>query len=61
MAHQYQWMIQGAERMILKKLPLVSHGPSFYKFAKIMAKYGIPLRTEYSTGKWFSAQNILSI
>jgi len=61
MSHQYQWDIQGAVRLLKNKGPLLSHGPSFYRYAKPMARCGIPLKPEYSPTKWFRTQDMMKV
>lgn len=48
MAHQYQWEVDGLARIAEGKKPLLSHGPSFYKFKDKLKEYGIPLKIHYT-------------
>ena len=57
MAHQYQWEVDGAVRLVEGKRPLLSHGPTFYKFSKQLKEYGIPLRKSYCSHLWLATQN----
>jgi len=57
MCHQYQWDIESLERMQLGREPLMSHGPSFFKFKNKLAKHNIPLNKSMSIKKWFQNQN----
>ncbi len=57
MCHQYQWDIDSLERMKMGKEPLMSHGPSFFKFKNKLAKHNIPLNRAMSIKKWFQNQN----
>jgi hypothetical protein len=58
MAHQYQWAVQGPERKTLKREPLLSHGPSFFKFRKKMKEYGMPLKVLYDPVMWLKHQDL---
>jgi len=58
MCHQYQWDIQGMERLIRGKEPLMSHGPSFFVFKDKLKKHGISLKGAHSKRKWFRYQNL---
>lgn len=59
MAHQYQWDIQGNQRLLEGKQRLMSHGPSFYQFKGKLKSFGIPLKHRLNTIKWFKTQNLL--
>jgi hypothetical protein len=58
MCHQYQWDIQGMERLKRGKQPLMSHGPSFFVFRDKLKKHGISLKGAHSKRKWFWYQNL---
>lgn len=58
MCHQYQWDIQGMERLKRGRQPLMSHGPSFFVFRDKLKKYGISLKGAHSKRKWFKHQNL---
>jgi hypothetical protein len=58
MCHQYQWDIQGMERLNRGKEPLMSHGPSFFVFRDKLKKHGISLKSAHSKRKWFKHQNL---
>lgn len=58
MCHQYQWDIEGRRRTKKNKLPIMSHGPSFFKWRNKLEKHGISLKTSYSTKLWFRHQNL---
>ena len=58
MCHQYQWDVHGPERIEAKRIPLLSHGPTFFAFKKKLAKFGIPLRAVYDETKWIKLQKI---
>jgi len=57
MAHQYQWDVDGPDRIRSGKRPLLSHGPTFFKFQKKLAQFGIPLRVKYCPVTWLQTQN----
>ena len=57
MVHQYQWDIDGVKRIKQGKDPIMSHGPSFYKHKKKLAKFGISLKKAHGRKKWFKHQN----
>lgn len=58
MVHQYQWDIYSKERAVEGKEPIMSHGPSFYKFRKQLAEYGIVLKRVSRTSLWFKYQTL---
>lgn len=58
MVHQYQWDIYSGQRKKKGKLPIMSHGPSFYAWRKKLAKVGITLKRTYSKKKWFIYQKL---
>lgn len=58
MCHQYQWDVLGAERKMLGKDPIMSHGPSFYLYRDELKKHGIALKESFSRAKWFRYQNL---
>ena len=58
MVHQYQWDIYSKERAVEGKEPIMSHGPSFYKFRKQLAEYGIMLKRTSRTSLWFKYQTL---
>jgi hypothetical protein len=58
MVHQYQWDIYSKERAAEGKEPIMSHGPSFYKFRKQLAEYGIVLKRTSRTSLWFKYQTL---
>lgn len=58
MCHQYQWDVQGAQRRIQGKNPIMSHGPSFFVFRDKLKKHGIPLKSAHSKRKWFKTQDL---
>ena len=58
MCHQYQWDVQGVERLNRGKEPIMSHGPSFFVFRDKLKKHGISLKSAHSKRKWFKHQNL---
>jgi hypothetical protein len=58
MVHQYQWDIYSGKRKKQGKLPIMSHGPSFYAWRNKLAKFGITLKTTFSKQKWFTYQKL---
>lgn len=58
MCHQYQWDIIGIDRIAKGKIPIMSHGPSFFKFKARLKEHGISLKTAHSRRKWFKYQNL---
>lgn len=58
MVHQHQWDIEGIERELQGKEPIMSHGPSFFKFKQKLKTVNIPLKHRMSTSKWFVTQNM---
>lgn len=58
MVHQYQWDIYSKERAVEGKEPIMSHGPSFYKFRKQLSEYGIVLKRISRTNLWFKYQTL---
>jgi hypothetical protein len=58
MCHQYQWDIQGLQRLNKGKQPIMSHGPSFFVFRDKLAKHGISLKSAHSRKRWFKHQNL---
>lgn len=59
MCHQYQWDVLGVKRLRDGKFPMMSHGPSFYKFRNKLNKYGIPLKKVLHSAVWFKKQNLM--
>ena len=59
MSHQYQWDVIGYNRLQKNKEPLMSHGPTFYKFRNKMNRVGIPLKRVIHGRNWFKKQNLL--
>lgn len=59
MSHQYQWDVIGYNRLQKNKEPLMSHGPTFYKFRSKMNRVGIPLKRVIHGSNWFKKQNLL--
>lgn len=51
MIHVHQWMVQGPERMKSGRLPKFGHGPDFFWWKPVLARYGYPLKRGYSTAE----------
>jgi hypothetical protein len=58
MVHQHQWDIYSKERDKQGKEPIMSHGPSFYKFRKKLSKHGIVLKKSSGMNRWFKYQKL---
>lgn len=58
MCHQYQYDIDGPKRMRMGLDPIMSHGPSFFKFRSKLSKFGISLKRAHARAKWFKHQNL---
>ena len=58
MCHQYQWDIDSHERLKYGHEPLMSHGPSFFKYKAKLANVGISLRRAHGNSAWFKHQNL---
>lgn len=58
MCHQYQWDIESKKRARQGLPPIMSHGPSFYKFKDKLKKHGIPLKIQNDHEKWFMTQHL---
>lgn len=56
MCHQYQWDIDGCNRIKDGKEPLMSHGPSFFAFRNVLAEHGISLKRSHGMKRWFKHQ-----
>lgn len=57
MCHQYQWDVYSRRRVKQGLEPMMSHGPSFFKYKNKLAKCGIILKTSYSLAHWMSYQD----
>lgn len=57
MCHQYQWDIDSKQRLKQGLIPIMSHGPSFFKHKAKLKKHGIALKFRYSIAHWFSYQD----
>jgi hypothetical protein len=58
MCHQYQWDILGPERQAQGRLPLMSHGPSFFQHRLRLAELGVPLLKKVYMYRWFQYQDL---
>lgn len=61
MAHQIQWDLHGPRRIADKRVPLLSHGPTFFEYKQKMLEFKIPLKSFYCDKKWFKTQDMLKI
>jgi predicted ATPase len=61
MVHQYQWDIYSKERVKEGKFPLMSHGPSFFKFKNKLKEHGIELRRIPRRPKWLQPKKQIEI
>ena len=57
MCHQYQWDVYSKNRVKQGLEPMMSHGPSFFKYKEKLAKRGIALKIRYSLAEWFTYQD----
>lgn len=57
MCHQYQWDIIGPQREELGKMPIMSHGPTFFMYRDRLNNHGISLKRAHSKKKWFMTQD----
>ena len=46
MIHQFQWEVLSPERHAQGKESIMSHGPSFFAWRKVLSEYMIPLRRQ---------------
>ena len=58
MVHQYQWDIISKRRNKEGLESIMSHGPTFFQWRDKFKKYGLPLKTYNSYGKWFKTQHL---
>jgi hypothetical protein len=58
MVHQYQWQVLGPQRLKQGLKPLMSHGPSFFRWRKKFHNFGIPLATGHRALKIAYHQDI---
>ena len=58
MCHQYQWDIMGPKRQARGRLPLMSHGPSFFQHRLRLAELGVPLLKKVYMYRWFQYQDL---
>jgi hypothetical protein len=57
MCHQYQWDVYSKQRAKKGCMPVMSHGPSFYKFRNKLARHNIALKRVHRQSIWFRHQN----
>ena len=58
MCHQYQWDVEGIKRINNGKIPIMSHGPSFFIYKGKLAKHGISLKRAHTMARWFKHQSL---
>lgn len=61
MCHQYQWDIDSFKRISEGKMPIISHGPSFFLYRDKLKSYNIALRRTYSLSVWYKTQNLSKV
>lgn len=59
MCHQYEWDIISKHREREGLPPIMSHGPTFFRWRDKLNKKGIPLRRMMDNDKWFATQQFL--
>jgi len=57
MCHQYQWDIESRKRAKIGMDPIMSHGPTFFKFKDKLYRHGISLKKGHRMKRWFKHQN----
>jgi hypothetical protein len=58
MCHQYEWDIISKRREREGLPPIMSHGPTFFRWRDKLKKKGIPLKKFNSQQKWFKTQHL---
>lgn len=59
MCHQYEWDVISKHRHKQGLPPIMSHGPTFFRWKNKLKKKGIPLRRCNDHLKWFVTQQLL--
>ena len=59
MCHQYEWDIISKYRERDGLPPIMSHGPTFFRWREKLKKRGIPLKRYSDHEKWFITQHML--
>ena len=59
MCHQYEWDIISLRRIRQGIQPIMSHGPTFFRWRERLNKKGIPLRRCNDHDKWFATQRLI--
>jgi len=59
MCHQFEWDIISKRREKEGLPPIMSHGPTFFRWREKLNKKGIPLKKSSDHEKWFVTQNLL--
>lgn len=58
MCHQYEWDIISKRRQREGLPPIMSHGPTFFRWRNKLKKKGIPLKKFNDHKKWFVTQRL---
>ena len=58
MCHQYEWDIISKRREREGLPPIMSHGPTFFRWRDKLKKKGIPLKKYNNHEKWFKTQHL---
>ena len=58
MCHQYEWDIISKRRKREGLPPIMSHGPTFFRWRDRLKKKGIPLKKYNDHEKWFVTQRL---
>lgn len=58
MCHQYEWDIISKRRQREGLPPIMSHGPTFFRWRDKLKKKGIPLKKFNDHEKWFVTQRL---
>lgn len=53
MVHAWQWLVDGERRIEIGKVPLLSHGPSFWLWRPKIQEYGLSLKRGYRESDLF--------
>ena len=56
MVHQYQWEVEGWDKLKEGRMSIMNHGASFYAWREHLSYYQVPLYTYMSGYKWLTTQ-----
>lgn len=56
MVHQYQWEVEGWDKLKDGKMSMMNHGPSFHAWREHLSYYQVPLYKQYSGYRWLTTQ-----